>query len=196
MLNKFLMAIFCTHSIPVPWIRYSYLGEWVRKSPVCIDDFFQIYQSCSWSLKLKHLCTTTLQNIVDLWRRRPIGLCCALSTQPLEHACHSAQGLLAQHGTAGSKGRREHSKGVCRPATFEPWSGAVLGEHSLWLTGGSSKPYYNSSFSQAKSREQEKWYEVIFPAPPAKLKILFKWELSPEPSDRNLFELRVNQKQF
>lgn len=125
---------------------------------------------------------------------------CLVHPLPPEPVCHSAQGLLVQHRKANSKGRKKHSKGSCRPdsATFEPWSSAVLRElqHSLWQTGGSPQPCYNNSFSQVKSREQEKWDEVIFPAPPAKLKILFKWELSPEPSDRNLFELRVNQKQF
>lgn len=39
-----------------------------------------------------------------------------------ELAHRSAQGLLAQHRQAGNKGRKEHSKGLCRPdsATFEP----------------------------------------------------------------------------
>jgi len=64
------------------------------------------------------------------------------------------------------------------------------------VTGGSLQAFYNSCFSQTKSRGQEKWYEVTFPPPPAKLKNLLKWELSPEPLDRNLFELRANQKQF
>lgn len=45
---------------------------------------------------------------------------CLVRLLPLELAHHSAQGLLAWHGTAGSKGGKEHSKGFCRPATSEP----------------------------------------------------------------------------
>lgn len=56
--------------------------------------------------------------------------------------------------------------------------------------------FLQQRFQSDQVREQEKWHEVTFPPPPAKLKNLFKWELSPKPLDRNLFELRVNQKQF
>lgn len=45
---------------------------------------------------------------------------CPVRLLLLELAHHSAQGLLAWHGAASSKGRKEQSKGFCRPATFEP----------------------------------------------------------------------------
>lgn len=136
-------------------------------------------QSCRTMLSLvHHLCSTCLPA-----RSHP-SLCPVFAGSALR---------------MGGKGRKRSSEGHSRLdcAASEPRRSAALRETTAFLvTGGSPQALYNSSFIQTKSRGQEKLYEVTFPLPSAKLKSLFNWELSPEPLDRNLFELRAKQKQF
>lgn len=118
---------------------------------------------------------------------------CQVSPVTLPAAFAGSALRSGRQGENGAQQRTQQTRqrGI-RASTFSNTQGAT----AFLVTGWSPRAFYDSGFRQTTSRGQEKLYEVPFPLPPAKLKNLFKQELSPEPLDRNLFELRVNQKQF